>query len=97
MNVKPSDYPILKAVRPKDFGKFTFPSHPKDMTVNAMIDWAEAIKNETLKPDKRSQPVPETQEGLVTELVGSNFYEFVTNNETDVFVLYYTTWCEKCN
>ena len=54
MNVKPSDYPILKAVRPKDMAKFTFQAHPKDITVRAMIDWAETIKNETLKPDVRS-------------------------------------------
>lgn len=40
-DVKPSDYPILKAVRPKDMAKFTFPAHPKDLTVNAMLEFAE--------------------------------------------------------
>jgi hypothetical protein len=66
MNVKPEDYPILTAVRPKDMGKFTFESHPTDMTVPAMIDWAIKIKNETLKPDVRSQPVPAPSSGPVT-------------------------------
>jgi hypothetical protein len=56
MNVKPEDYPILTAVRPKDMG----------MTVPAMIDWAIKIKNETLKPDVRSQPVPAPSSGPVT-------------------------------
>lgn len=97
MNVKPEDYPILTAVRPKDMGKFTFPAHPRDMTVSAMVEWANKIKSDDMKPDVRSQPVPEASSGPVTELVGSNFYEFVTKNETDVFVLYYTNWCQYCN
>jgi thioredoxin-like negative regulator of GroEL len=62
-----------------------------------MLEFADNIKNETYKPDKKSQPVPESQSGLVTELVGSNFYDFVSKNETDVAVLYYTPWCKYCN
>jgi hypothetical protein len=70
MNVKPEDYPILTAVRPKDMGKFTFPAHPRDMTVPAMVEWATKIKSDDMKPDVRSQPVPEASSGPVTELVG---------------------------
>jgi len=52
--VKPEDYPILKAVRPKDMGKFTFQAHPNEMTVSAIVEWVNAIKDESVKPDKRS-------------------------------------------
>jgi len=39
MNVKPEDYPILKAVRPKDMAKFSFPATAKDITVSGMLDF----------------------------------------------------------
>lgn len=62
-----------------------------------MLDFAAQIKNESFVPPKKSEPVPETQSGLVTELVGSTFYDFVKRNETDVVVLYYNPGCELCN
>ena len=69
---------MLKVIRPKDMAKFTFPAHPDEMTVSGMMEFADKIiLNDDFKPDKLSQPVPETQSGPVTEIVGSNFYDFV--------------------
>lgn len=46
-----------------------------------------------------SKPIPDKTyyAGEVVELVGNNFYEFVSNKEKDVFVLYYVPWCQYCN
>lgn len=45
MNVRPEEYPVLKAIRPKDMAKFSYPAPAKDLTVNGMLEFAENIKN----------------------------------------------------
>jgi len=46
--------------------------------VHQILEFADHLKNKTSKPELITEPVPETQTGPVTEIVGSNFYEFVT-------------------
>jgi len=49
-----------------------------------------------LKPTRKSEPVPETQQGPVTVIVGHTYDDLVINNEKDVLVDYYTQWCVPC-
>ncbi|EJD53581.1 thioredoxin-domain-containing protein, partial [Auricularia subglabra TFB-10046 SS5] len=43
-----------------------------------------------------SEPVPENQDESVYYLVGSEFDEVVFNDDKDVFVEFYATWCGHC-
>lgn len=45
-----------------------------------------------LEPQLKSQPIPETQDEPVFELVGKQFEEVVFDDEKDVFVEFYATW-----
>ncbi len=50
----------------------------------------------TLTPTLKSQPIPETQDESVFELVGKQFEEVVFDDSKDVFVEFYATWCGHC-
>ena len=44
----------------------------------------------------KSEPVPESQDESVYYLVGSEFDDVVFNDDKDVFVEFYATWCGHC-
>ena len=46
-----------------------------------------------LKPQLKSKPIPEAQDGPVFELVSKQFDEIVFDDSRDVFVEFYATWC----
>jgi protein disulfide-isomerase A1 len=54
-----------------------------------------AIKGE-YKGFKKSQPIPESNDGPVTVLVGKTFEQIVNDAEKDVFVEFYAPWCGHC-
>lgn len=49
-----------------------------------------------LKPELKSKPIPETQDGPVFDLVSKQFDEIVFDESRDVFVEFYATWCGHC-
>ena len=49
-----------------------------------------------LAPTTKSEPVPETQQGTVTVVVGYTYDDLVINNSKDVLIEYYTQWCGPC-
>lgn len=49
-----------------------------------------------LQPQLKSQPIPATQDEPVFNLVGKQFDEVVFDDEKDVFVEFYASWCGHC-
>lgn len=68
----------------------------KELTAEAITELVEGFVKGSLEPSLKSQPIPETQDGPVTVLVGKNFEETVFDDSKDVFVEFYATWCGHC-
>lgn len=70
--------------------------YPYDQSEEITGEALETMLNEfldgKLEPQLKSQPIPETQDEPVFELVGKQFEEVVFDDEKDVFVEFYATW-----
>lgn len=66
----------------------------KDFTAEEVGDWVEQYFAGKLQPQLKSQPIPDTQDESVYTLVGKNFEEVVFNDEKDVFIELYASWCD---
>lgn len=70
--------------------------YPYDQSEEITAEALETMLNEfldgKLEPQLKSQPIPETQDEPVFELVGKQFEEVVFDDEKDVFVEFYATW-----
>jgi protein disulfide-isomerase A1 len=55
----------------------------------------QAISGE-YKSFRRSEPIPESNDGPVKVLVGKNFEQIVYDKTKDVFVEFYAPWCGHC-
>merc|ERR1712166_399369 len=49
-----------------------------------------------LYSSRKSEDVPEKNDGPVVKLVGENFKGIVEDPTKDVFVKYYAPWCGHC-
>ncbi|CCM01590.1 uncharacterized protein FIBRA_03650 [Fibroporia radiculosa] len=49
-----------------------------------------------LQPELKSQPIPATQDESVFNLVSKQFEEVVFDDDKDVFVEFYASWCGHC-
>jgi len=64
----------------------------KEVTAAAASEWVSAFVKGELQPQLKSQPIPESQDEAVFNLVGKQFDEVVFDDAKDVFVEFYATW-----
>ncbi|KAH9951589.1 protein disulfide isomerase [Amylocystis lapponica] len=67
-----------------------------DVTPEAIDEMLSQFVDGNLQPQLKSQPVPATQDESVFNLVGKQFEEVVFDDEKDVFVEFYASWCGHC-
>lgn len=67
-------------------------SQEKDVTAEAAEEQVSLFLDNKLEPELKSQPIPETQDEPVINVVGKQFNEIVLDEERDVFVEFYATW-----
>jgi protein disulfide-isomerase A1 len=63
-----------------------------EITTAVVKDWVDSFASGTLQPTLKSQPIPETQDELVYNLVGKEFDQIVFQDDKDVFVEFYASW-----
>nr|KAJ3418709.1 protein disulfide-isomerase precursor [Polyrhizophydium stewartii] len=68
----------------------------KELTKQAVHDFVAGVADGTLEPTLKSDPIPETQEGPVTVVVGKTFEKIVRDTNKDVFIELYAPWCGHC-
>jgi protein disulfide isomerase len=96
MGVTDDDLPTLRCILPEKMTKFAYSGAVKDMTVELIGTWVDAIKDGSIKPHLKSDPVPENNDGGVLTLVGTEFEKVVMDPTKDVLVKYYAPWCGHC-
>eukprot|EP00461_Guttulinopsis_vulgaris_P002073 UN02074 len=74
--------------------KFAYPAD--EITVADFQKFLEGFVAKTLKPIFRSEPVPASNDGPITTVVGTTYKDIVYNNDKDVFVVYKASWCGHC-
>ncbi|PCD30349.1 hypothetical protein AU210_010031 [Fusarium oxysporum f. sp. radicis-cucumerinum] len=73
-----------------------FPLKSKPVNSESITTFVKDFVAGKLKPEVRSQPAPEKQQGLCLELVGHTFRETAFDETRDVLVEFYTPWCDYC-
>jgi protein disulfide-isomerase A1 len=68
----------------------------KDFSAEEAGEWVEQYIAGKLQPQLKSQPIPDTQDESVYTLVGKNFEDVVFDDNKDVFVEFYASWCGHC-
>lgn len=76
--------------------KYAADTKPADLTVDLIGKFISDVQSGALKPHLKSEKVPESNDGPVTVIVGSQFDEIVKDPTKDVLVKYYAPWCGHC-
>lgn len=95
LNLEQGNWPAFAI---QNFEKNTKFPLSKDAEVNAkdVGKFVDDFVKGKIEPSVKSEPIPETQEGPVTVIVGHSYNDIVMDNKKDVLVEYYAPWCGHC-
>ncbi|TBU32775.1 disulfide isomerase [Dichomitus squalens] len=68
----------------------------KAFTPEAAEEQVSLFLDNKLQPELKSQPIPDVQDEPVFNLVGKQFEEVIFDDDRDVFVEFYASWCGHC-
>jgi len=68
----------------------------EDVSKDTVSAWVRKFAKGDIQPKLKSQPIPDVQDEPTFTLVGTQFDEYVYDDEKDVFVEFYAPWCGHC-
>lgn len=97
IGVTSADLPTVRIVSPEgELKKFMYPGDVSALTVDDVEGFVNDFLTGKLNPHRKSEPVPETNDGPVYIVVGTEWDKVVKDPSKDVLMEYYAPWCGHC-
>ncbi|KAJ5214805.1 hypothetical protein N7468_010484 [Penicillium chermesinum] len=95
LNLEPEKFPAFAIQETSKNAKYPY-DQSKKIDAKEIGKFVKDVLDGKTEPSIKSEPIPETQEGPVTVVVGKNYQEVVIDNEKDVLLEFYAPWCGHC-
>ena len=95
LNLEPEKFPAFAIQDTTKSAKYPW-DQSKTIEVEEISKFIKDVLDGKVEPSIKSEPIPESQEGPVTVVVGLNYQELVIDNDKDVLVEFYAPWCGHC-
>ncbi|CAL5874912.1 uncharacterized protein PFLUO_LOCUS9214 [Penicillium psychrofluorescens] len=95
LNLEPETFPAFAIQDTTKNVKYPF-DQTKKIEAKAVGKFIQDVLEGKIEPSVKSEPIPETQEGPVTVVVGKSYQELVIDNDKDVLLEFYAPWCGHC-
>ncbi|KAJ5605868.1 hypothetical protein N7510_008649 [Penicillium lagena] len=95
LNLEPETFPAFAIQDTTKNVKYPY-DQSKKIEAKAVGKFIQDVLDGKIEPSIKSEPVPETQEGPVTVVVGKSYQELVIDNDKDVLLEFYAPWCGHC-
>jgi len=89
--------PTIRLVEPgNELKKFKFEGDVNELSAEALDKFVNDFVEGKLAPHRKSDPVPESNDGPVKTVVGTEWEKIVGDETKDVLMEYYAPWCGHC-